>query len=365
MQKLFNKLLIVDASYNLHKNLKVPELFELRNPRNGQRSGGTFGFLRSLNFMMSNPEYFPVLCWDSGLSSRRLEVYPDYKHNLSKQKDYKLNELAEKYLNDPSSINSNELSSDDITILKDKVNQMMNNRRTFGSLYSDDDYMYQYRTQRNVIIDICNSLGIPSIKIKGWEGDDLMTILSRMSMRSTIVTDDKDLIQLLSPSTDINRVVNKQYLTYDQYLSDHEMKTIREMIIIKAITGDSSDAIPGVADGLGGKTAAIIARTIIDNEEDPNKYLPILAEDTSRARNRIKKFVDNHDNYLRNMKLVDLSLVNNEYEIVDQIISEIKSKVGTSNMMASLSKLGEQSITNVDVNSIINKVILSSRNALL
>lgn len=370
MNKIFNKLMIIDGSYMSHRNLKIPELWDLKNKK-GMRTGMIFGFFRSLNYVM-NSEYFPVICWDSGLSKRRLEVYPDYKSNLSKQKDYKLNEIAEYMVNNPGHPLNEEVSQSDILILKDKIKRLMENKKNFGSINDPDDYMYQYRTQRNYIIDICNSLGIPSLKFSGWEGDDIITVLSRMSMSSIIVTDDRDMIQLLSPSTDINRVVNHQYLTYDKYLLDNNMKSIREMIIIKAIEGDGSDSIPSVTSNekerkyrVGGTTAAKLAKIIIDNEENPDKYLKIIEESIGRDKNKFLGFVRNHDNYLRNMKLVDLSLVNNEYEIVDNIISEINSKIKTSNLIKTLGKLGELDIINVDVNGIISKVITSSYNALL
>lgn len=354
----------------LHRNLKIPELWDLKN-RKGMRTGGIFGFMRSLNAAM-NTENFPVICWDSGLSKRRLEVYPDYKSNLSKQEEFKLNELAEYMVNNPGKPPNKEINQGEFQILKTKISKLMENKKEFGSVHDPDDYMYQYRSQRNYIIDICNSLGIPSLRFSGWEGDDIITVLSRMSMSSIIVTDDRDMIQLLNPSTDINRVVNHQYLTYEKYLSDNYLKSIREMIIIKAIEGDGSDSIPSVTSNeeerkyrVGGTTAAKIARIIIDNEEDPDKYLKVIEESTGRDRNKFLGFVRNHENYLRNMKLVDLSLVDNEYEIVDNIISEVNSKLKKSNLINTLGKLGELDIINVDVNGVISKVISSSCNALL
>ena len=55
--------------------------------------------------------------------------------------------------------------------------------------------MREYRTQRKDIIEILHDLGIPCIRIDGWEGDDLLYILSNMTKDSIIISDDKDLIQ--------------------------------------------------------------------------------------------------------------------------------------------------------------------------
>lgn len=370
-QKVFNKICIIDGSYMLHRNLKIPEIFELKNKK-GQRTGGVFGFLRSLNSALKSADYYPVICWDSGLSDRRLRVYPDYKSNLSKSHDYHLNDVAKYLVDHPGDQPPEKLSDTDLDTVKEKITYLIENRRKFGTTQDESDYMYQYRTQRGMIIDICNSLGIPSLKFSGWEGDDIITVISRMSMRSVIITDDRDMIQLLSPSTDVNRVVNNQYLTYNEYLSSNNMTSIREMVIIKAIEGDGSDNIPSVTSELeerkyrvGGTTAAKIAKVIIENNEDPNKYLPVCKDYPGRDHNKFLGFTKCHDKYLRNMELVDLSLVDNDYDIVDNIVAEVKSHIGKSNFMSSLSKLGELDIVNVDVNSIIGKVTLSFHNALL
>lgn len=368
MNKVFNKIMIIDGSYMMHRNLKIPELWDLRNG-SGNRSGGIFGFLRSLNFAVKTNEFFPIICWDSKLSNRRLEVYPNYKNNLEKQKSFRVSDLA-KALANGESVTDN-YSDDEILLAKEKMNEIMNNKRMFGSSDNPDDYLYQYRTQRDEVISICNSIGIPSLKFKGWEGDDIMVLLSRMAMRSIIVTDDKDLLQLLSPTTDVNRIKQGEYVTYDSYLKDNKLISIREMIIHKAISGDPSDSIPGVTSSeserkycVGSTTAWKIARVIIENNEDPDKYIPALRE-LPKDKNKIEGFIRNHDNYLRNMKLVDLSLVENDPTIIDNIITEVRRSLGRSNFLETVSKLGAQSIVSFDVNSMISKVIFSSNNCML
>ena len=370
MKKLFNKLMIIDGSYMMHRNLKIPEIWDLKN-KQGIRTGGIFGFMRSLNYVI-NADYYPVLCWDSGLAQRRLDVYPDYKSNLSKQKDYKLNDIAKYMVDNPGQSPNEPVADEDIQALKEKISQLMQNRKTFGSTEDPDDYLTQYRAQRSHVMSICDSLGIPSLKFQGWEGDDLITILSRMSERSIIVTDDRDMIQLLSPTTDVNRVMTKQYLTYDKYLEDNGMSSLREMVIIKAIEGDGSDSIPSVTSDeeerkyrVGGTTAAKIAKVIVECSEDPSEYLPILENVEGRDHNKCLGFVRNHDNYIRNMKLVDLSLVENDSTIVDSIIGEINSHTNRSNLMEVLAKLGELDIINVDVNGMMSKIMLSRQNALV
>ena len=52
----------------------------------GIKSGGVYGALRMLQAEMKKfSGYFPIVCFDRGLSKRRLELYPDYKCNISRQ----------------------------------------------------------------------------------------------------------------------------------------------------------------------------------------------------------------------------------------------------------------------------------------
>ena len=79
MKKLLNKVWISDGSYLLQRSLHVPELWELKSKKTGLRTGGAFGFLKSLNHEFKNLDYYPVVCWDAGLAPWRTSVYPMYK----------------------------------------------------------------------------------------------------------------------------------------------------------------------------------------------------------------------------------------------------------------------------------------------
>ena len=77
--KIFNKVLIIDGSYMIHRSLHIPEVFELKCS-SGERTGGIFGFLRTLSSELRIcGDYFPVVCFDEGLAPRRLAADPNYK----------------------------------------------------------------------------------------------------------------------------------------------------------------------------------------------------------------------------------------------------------------------------------------------
>jgi 5''-3'' exonuclease (including N-terminal domain of PolI) len=99
------------------------------------------------------------------------------------------------------------------------------------------------------------------LEAPGYEADDLLGTLARMGdQRSTqvyLMTGDKDALQLVSEYTSV--LINKrgisdiQVITPQTIMDDYGL-TAAQFIDFKALKGDSSDNIPGVA-GVGDKTA--------------------------------------------------------------------------------------------------------------
>ena len=122
----------------------------------------------------------------------------------------------------------------------------------------DDDL----RVQFPLIEQVLESLSIPVVKVKGWEGDDILgTVAARgeqADMDVLLVTGDKDACQLASERT---RIVNTKKGISDVVVYDPEGVRERYGVLPDQITdflglmGDSSDNIPGVP-GIGEKTAA-------------------------------------------------------------------------------------------------------------
>lgn len=363
MNKVFNKILIIDGSYLIQRSLNVESLWNLRSPKTGERSGGIFGFLRSLNYEFKNYDYYPVVCWDAGLAKRRTDVYPKYKKHHLRTVD-KLLRNCEDGVDEQSLKDKVAVEFDDESTLNEVVaaiHEALAQGVGRSVELDHDDFRMQYGRQRDLLINILNSLGVPSIRIKGWEGDDLMVLLSRMSEQSIIMTDDRDLIQLISPDVSILRPMHKEFLTYDEYLKENDYYSSREIAIKKAVEGDGSDNIPAVTAGLerkftvGSTRAKQVAKIIYSNNEDPDKYLKELEES---GKNYYKGFVMRHDDYLRNMKLVDLSLVENDESVISTIYGEVASIAGKCNFFESSKLLADQGISSFDLNSFVAKMTL-------
>ena len=121
----------------------------------------------------------------------------------------------------------------------------------------------ELRMQMPILKEILGSLGIKTVECEGWEADDILGTLAE-ACRSAgnecfIATGDRDSLQLahggvkvLLAHTKAGRPVTD---IYDENTVFEEYGvTPAELIQVKALQGDSSDNIPGVA-GVGAKTA--------------------------------------------------------------------------------------------------------------
>ncbi len=101
--------------------------------------------------------------------------------------------------------------------------------------------------------------GYSCIECEGYEADDILGTLARICEQTgnecVISTGDRDSLQLISDKTRVVLVGNKENINYTkETLFQKYGLTPEEMIELKALMGDSSDNIPGVA-GVGEKTA--------------------------------------------------------------------------------------------------------------
>ncbi len=122
----------------------------------------------------------------------------------------------------------------------------------------DDDL----RVQFPVMEELLTAMNVPVVKVKGWEGDDILgTIAARdeeLGFETLLVTGDKDAYQLAS---DLTRIVTTKKGITDVTIYGPEEVVERYGVSPEqfpdflGLMGDSSDNIPGVP-GIGAKTAA-------------------------------------------------------------------------------------------------------------
>ena len=115
----------------------------------------------------------------------------------------------------------------------------------------------ELRQQVEPLKDLITAMGIKIVAMQGYEGDDILGTLSkRFDDECIIVTGDRDSFQLVGPTTKVfwtKKGVSDIEVYDEQRLLDDGF-TVEQFIDYKALRGDTSDNVPGIA-GVGEKTA--------------------------------------------------------------------------------------------------------------
>lgn len=117
----------------------------------------------------------------------------------------------------------------------------------------------ELRLQFPVAKKLLELMGIKYYEIENYEADDIIGTFSKFcdntKYTGTIISSDKDLLQLITDSVDIKLLKSKDYIRYnpESFYEEYKIKPIN-IIDLKSLMGDSSDNIKGVK-GIGEKTA--------------------------------------------------------------------------------------------------------------
>ena len=202
-EKQTRPFLLVDGSSYLYRAFHVPQLQQLTDSR-GEPTGAVYGVINMLRSLLSEyqPEYMAVV-FDARGKTFRHEMYEEYKANRPPMPD----ELA---------------------------------------------------AQVEPLHELVRALGLPLLQVGGVEADDVIgTLASRateLGMETVISTGDKDMAQLVGPQVTLINTMSRTTLDPDGVKEKFGVPPER-IIDFLALTGDSSDNIPGIPK-VGPKTAA-------------------------------------------------------------------------------------------------------------
>jgi len=157
---------------------------------------------------------------------------------------------------------------------------------------------------------------LPSVDLPNYEADDLIATyvdqILKKGAKVTIVSSDKDLMQLYKKGVRIFDPMKNKFITDDDVLKKFGVDASK-VIDVQSLAGDSSDNVPGVP-GIGVKTAAELI----------NKYGTL--ENLLKSAHEIKQnkrretLIENKDKALISKKLVTLD----HNSPVDRELSEFK-----------------------------------------
>lgn len=206
------RLLLVDGHYYLYRSFYA--IRGLKNSR-GEPTNAIYGYIKALRRMIADlrPDRAAVI-WDAGLPARRTTLQPEYKQNRTSMPD---------------------------------------------DLRPQEDWL-----QENLPL-----LGPASLSAPDTEADDLIASYALEAARAgaevIIATNDKDILQLVSPairiySTAKTDVAPGGYILLGEAEVEAKWGVPAARIAdVLALTGDASDNIPGVP-GIGSKTAVALVR---------------------------------------------------------------------------------------------------------
>ena len=112
--------------------------------------------------------------------------------------------------------------------------------------------------------ELLGLMGVKVVECEGYEADDVLGTLSKLCSDSGnecyVLTGDRDSLQLIDNKVTVILATNKEniYYTPEKFNEDYGFEPIK-LIDLKALMGDSSDNIPGVA-GIGEKTASSLIK---------------------------------------------------------------------------------------------------------
>ncbi|WP_075290595.1 DNA polymerase I [Pararhizobium arenae] len=112
--------------------------------------------------------------------------------------------------------------------------------------------------QFGLIRHATRAFNLPCIEKEGYEADDLIATYARLAEAAgadvTIVSSDKDLMQLVTENVSMYDSMKDKQISIPEVIEKWGV-TPDKMIDLQAMTGDSTDNVPGIP-GIGPKTAA-------------------------------------------------------------------------------------------------------------
>jgi DNA polymerase I len=153
-----------------------------------------------------------------------------------------------------------------------------------------------------LIRDATRAFSVPCIEEDGLEADDIIACYSKAALKEgwkvTIVSSDKDLMQLIEPGVDLYDTMNDRRIGRDYVIEKFGVPP-EKLGEVLALMGDSVDNIPGVP-GVGPKTASQLIQQYGDVES-------VLANVDEIKKPKLKQNLVEHAEAARlSRKLVEL-----------------------------------------------------------
>jgi len=307
---LNDHILVVDAMNTLIRSFS---LLKAMNP-SGAHVGGLVGFLRSLGYVtrIFDPTRV-IIVWDGkGGSANRKNIDPNYKAQRA----------------------TSRITHWGLYDTKEEETEAL-----IGQLYRTQDYL--------------ECLPVHQLVMEKLEADDIMAWIAKKASVSnvkkcTIVSSDKDFLQLVDDTIEVYAPVKKKTFTKDNIFE--ELKVLPENYnIVKALLGDNSDNLQGVK-GLGIKTVISEFPKLL-TEITNLDYVFKVAEEKLDGKKIFAKIIHNWDRVETNFELMDLHITALDDKEKDYVNNTLKEKVPDLQSGAFLRLLDQDKIEGITKNT--------------
>ena len=263
--ELNDHILVIDAMNMLIRSFS---LLKAMSPT-GHHIGGLVGFLRSLGYVtrIFDPTRV-IVVWDGkGGSANRKNIDPNYKANRATSR------ITHWGLYDTKAEETEAL---------------------IGQLFRTKDYL--------------ECLPLQQIMMEKLEADDIIAYLAQQADKNnkkiTIISSDKDFLQMVNKNIEVYAPVKKKTFTADNI--EDELKVIPENYnIVKALLGDNSDGLKGVK-GLGIKTIVSEFPDLVNKPNVTLDYVFEVCEEKLEGKKIFSKIVHDWDKVETNYELMNL-----------------------------------------------------------
>jgi 5'-3' exonuclease len=309
-RELNDHILVIDAMNMLIRSFS---LLKAMNP-SGHHVGGLVGFLRSLGFVTRTFDPTRVIIvWDGkGGSANRKNIDPNYKAQRATSR------ITHWGLYDTKAEETEAL---------------------IGQLFRTQDYL--------------ECLPVQQLMMEKLEADDIIAYLAKTASGSkkklTIVSSDKDFLQLVDENVEVYAPVKKKTFTKDNI--EEELQVLPENYnIVKALLGDNSDNLAGVK-GLGIKTILSQFPDLVDKPGMTLDYVYNICEEKMNEKKIFPKIITEWDRVETNFKLMDLHITDLDEKETDHVKDVLKGEVNKLQTGAFLHLLDEDKIEGITKNT--------------
>ena len=279
--KLNDRILIIDSLNTFLRAFTVIQHFN----KSLNHVGGLTGYLRSVGYAINliRPTRV-ILAFDGkGSSTNKRYLYPEYKANRGIRR-----------VTNWDAFENQEQESEAIT------NQLVR------------------------LIDYLKCLPVDLISIDKIEADDVIGYISqKMNSQITIMSSDRDYLQLVSQNITVYSPTKKIFYTPKKVLDEYGVSS-ENFLNYKVLTGDAGDNVPGIK-GVGPKT---IAKLYPELADDVKMTLTEVIDKAKEGEGKAFMSIKNFEHQLKiNEKLMDLTNPN----IPDDSLVEINEMLENPN----------------------------------